>query len=102
MKILALQKLTLPLFQPVGSGQGLAFRAVSIAAGVICVAFVPAPIALLQMAAEGRCATQFDVAQNTLLPGGQRFSVCPAKFIAMRSEERRVGKECRSRWSPYH
>ena len=21
---------------------------------------------------------------------------------AMRSEERRVGKECRSRWSPYH
>src|SRR2546422_9810802 len=24
------------------------------------------------------------------------------KFIAVRSEERRVGKECRSRWSPYH
>ena len=28
------------------------------------------------------------------------------KFLAMleekRSEERRVGKECRSRWSPYH
>ena len=23
-------------------------------------------------------------------------------FWAMRSEERRVGKECRSRWSPYH
>ena len=23
-------------------------------------------------------------------------------IIAMRSEERRVGKECRSRWSPYH
>ena len=23
-------------------------------------------------------------------------------FIARRSEERRVGKECRSRWSPYH
>ena len=22
--------------------------------------------------------------------------------IADRSEERRVGKECRSRWSPYH
>ena len=22
--------------------------------------------------------------------------------LAMRSEERRVGKECRSRWSPYH
>ena len=23
-------------------------------------------------------------------------------LYAMRSEERRVGKECRSRWSPYH
>ena len=23
-------------------------------------------------------------------------------FEAKRSEERRVGKECRSRWSPYH
>src|ERR1043166_3879958 len=23
-------------------------------------------------------------------------------FIRKRSEERRVGKECRSRWSPYH
>ena len=23
-------------------------------------------------------------------------------FTNMRSEERRVGKECRSRWSPYH
>ena len=24
------------------------------------------------------------------------------KVTAKRSEERRVGKECRSRWSPYH
>ena len=23
-------------------------------------------------------------------------------YILCRSEERRVGKECRSRWSPYH
>ena len=23
-------------------------------------------------------------------------------IVFMRSEERRVGKECRSRWSPYH
>ena len=23
-------------------------------------------------------------------------------WLYMRSEERRVGKECRSRWSPYH
>ena len=24
------------------------------------------------------------------------------EFCVVRSEERRVGKECRSRWSPYH
>ena len=24
------------------------------------------------------------------------------QYIELRSEERRVGKECRSRWSPYH
>ena len=26
----------------------------------------------------------------------------PRMIINTRSEERRVGKECRSRWSPYH
>ena len=26
----------------------------------------------------------------------------PEHFMDDRSEERRVGKECRSRWSPYH
>src|SRR2546430_7850820 len=26
----------------------------------------------------------------------------PAITMRLRSEERRVGKECRSRWSPYH
>src|SRR5258708_30571314 len=26
----------------------------------------------------------------------------PGQWTAGRSEERRVGKECRSRWSPYH
>src|SRR2546429_8435042 len=33
-------------------------------------------------------------------PGGMRLLVLA--FLAPRSEERRVGKECRSRWSPYH
>src|SRR5471032_1877273 len=27
---------------------------------------------------------------------------CPICYAESRSEERRVGKECRSRWSPYH
>ena len=40
----------------------------------------------------------------------QERGVAPARIFAVtftnkaagRSEERRVGKECRSRWSPYH
>ena len=28
--------------------------------------------------------------------------ITPAVIEFVRSEERRVGKECRSRWSPYH
>ena len=30
------------------------------------------------------------------------FGLNPLNTILLRSEERRVGKECRSRWSPYH
>ena len=41
-------------------------------------------------------ALQFaTVAAQTGMPGG------PGDMHG-RSEERRVGKECRSRWSPYH
>src|SRR5476649_2802373 len=37
-----------------------------------------------------------------LTPEGSRVAEKIRKRHAMRSEERRVGKECRSRWSPYH
>ena len=49
----------------------------------------------------------FDAAMNNIMPslevkarriGGATYQVP----IEVRSEERRVGKECRSRWSPYH
>src|SRR3982750_1484267 len=38
-------------------------------------------------------------------PGGRNWTVrngSTVEFTDGRSEERRVGKECRSRWSPYH
>ena len=31
-----------------------------------------------------------------------KYSLSREKHAEIRSEERRVGKECRSRWSPYH
>ena len=33
---------------------------------------------------------------------GRDFYKCIEDGLKARSEERRVGKECRSRWSPYH
>ena len=38
---------------------------------------------------------------DIMLPVMDGWAVC-AKIRETRSEERRVGKECRSRWSPYH
>ena len=43
-----------------------------------------------------------DVAEGDDLPP-EEIEVEAAKLDAdLRSEERRVGKQCRSRWSPYH
>ena len=33
---------------------------------------------------------------------GLAIGAAGAIYVWVRSEERRVGKECRSRWSPYH
>src|SRR2546427_4860996 len=46
-------------------------------------------------------ATKFFVVEegDMLLP---RQTYHDAETLLLRSEERRVGKECRSRWSPYH
>src|SRR3712207_8015055 len=35
-------------------------------------------------------------------PGDVRYTYLKPLRWTWRSEERRVGKECRSRWSPYH
>src|SRR5215212_11890262 len=35
-------------------------------------------------------------------PNGNRIAFWAPSRETVRSEERRVGKECRSRWSPYH
>src|SRR2546430_16534586 len=49
----------------------------------------------------------FDSAESPLNPYNRGFGdfvygTFPLFSVRFRSEERRVGKECRSRWSPYH
>src|SRR2546430_13648156 len=39
---------------------------------------------------------------KTYLAVAMAVDALARKRVAHRSEERRVGKECRSRWSPYH
>src|ERR687888_1778992 len=47
-------------------------------------------------------ATRFRVTVVDNGPGIVRHQIPPIFAKLLRSEERRVGKECRSRWSPYH
>ena len=42
------------------------------------------------------------ISQNARIPFKDVAAECGVSRAAIRSEERRVGKECRSRWSPYH
>src|SRR5256886_9666408 len=42
------------------------------------------------------------VDRTTLSQFGANFFSVNNRLVGSRSEERRVGKECRSRWSPYH
>ena len=64
-------------------------------------------VQLVCVSAVAKCFTALSV--MLLAPSFKLFSVqlvcvsAVAKcFTTLRSEERRVGKECRSRWSPYH
>ena len=55
--------------------------------------------------AENNVKNESPVQENKMgvMPVGKLlFSMSLPIMISMRSEERRVGKECRSRWSPYH
>src|SRR2546425_1289650 len=43
-----------------------------------------------------------EVVATTVLAARELLPHDTASQLRVRSEERRVGKECRSRWSPYH
>ena len=47
-------------------------------------------------------SSTFSTSDSATLFSGNFKSVVFVSYPCSRSEERRVGKECRSRWSPYH
>ena len=66
-------------------------------------------VALEAMASGCPCIVADTGGLREVVPRGRRVglrhrasSVRSLERMAFRSEERRVGKECRSRWSPYH
>src|SRR2546428_13233970 len=64
-------------------------------------------LATVPVATSGTAALQLPSAEalppaDTEVIEGAVVSLTVKVVVLWRSEERRVGKECRSRWSPYH
>ena len=47
-------------------------------------------------------ARKYEEEQGKQIKAEDRPAFHVSPYVGWRSEERRVGKECRSRWSPYH
>ena len=64
----------------------------------------PEPLAHLARTAEEVGIESIWTVEHVVIPVGyqSKYPYDPSGKIPGRSEERRVGKECRSRWSPYH
>src|SRR3989475_11888053 len=61
------------------------------------------PVAVLPLASWAVTSTAGVIAAPAVVVLGCTLNTnCVAVPAVIRSEERRVGKECRSRWSPYH
>ena len=56
--------------------------------------------ALNRMLVKGRLTEEWGISENNRK--ARFYSLTREGRKQLRSEERRVGKECRSRWSPYH
>ena len=51
---------------------------------------------------ESKSLEELKAIYNDIMPKPLKTHVSRDYLRPRRSEERRVGKECRSRWSPYH
>ena len=64
--------------------------------GVLLLQLIPAAVAIIVYSALDASGV---LSQTPILMASGGAAIL---IVAERSEERRVGKECRSRWSPYH
>src|SRR3989449_11758845 len=70
-----------------------------------CIAFCPPQRTGTEVIWIDPETTKAAISEETCISCGICVRKCPfdaIRIIGLRSEERRVGKECRSRWSPYH
>ena len=60
------------------------------------------PLAWADPSLPAPSTTEPSVILNSQINSGDTAWMLASMALVLRSEERRVGKECRSRWSPYH
>src|SRR3712207_8869124 len=72
------------------------------AVAVVVVLELRSPGDLASRLVEGNEAAVELPGEDLAFAGGYAAVIPAATDQVVRSEERRVGKECRSRWSPYH
>ena len=56
----------------------------------------------IALAFEGDAVYSMYIRRHLIFQGLTKPNQLHREATLLRSEERRVGKECRSRWSPYH
>ena len=59
-------------------------------------------VTLIDLDRQGTAMDWAESAEESGTPLDFEVSIAIPRQLERRSEERRVGKECRSRWSPYH
>jgi hypothetical protein len=64
VEVLGIEELSLTILDPLGTGQGLAFWAMAVAAAVVSNALELTLVTMFDMAAEGSGATTFDRAHD--------------------------------------
>src|SRR5258708_37661052 len=93
---LANVKMSMNPFDEIAVEEALRLKEKGQASEIICVSIGPA-----QAAETIRTGLAMGADRGILVKADQTVEPLAVAKI-LRSEERRVGKECRSRWSPYH